>query len=109
MIRKWSGLYIFKDWLKIRSKTYGSIPGVQIGTWWETREGCSSDSIHAYVHPMNTQMRSISDPFKGRGSRVYLVAPMAHTVLPSVAATKMTLTLVMLCEFPVHFRKFLSI
>ncbi|KAJ7900386.1 PUA-like domain-containing protein [Mycena olivaceomarginata] len=28
-------------------KTYGSIPGVEVGTWWETREGCSADSIHA--------------------------------------------------------------
>ncbi|KAF9459917.1 PUA-like domain-containing protein [Collybia nuda] len=28
-------------------KTYGSIPAVQVGTWWESREGCSGDSIHA--------------------------------------------------------------
>ncbi|KAF7347804.1 E3 ubiquitin-protein ligase ORTHRUS 5 [Mycena venus] len=28
-------------------KTYGSIPGVEVGTWWETREGCSADAIHA--------------------------------------------------------------
>ncbi|RDB28964.1 E3 ubiquitin-protein ligase ORTHRUS 5 [Hypsizygus marmoreus] len=28
-------------------KTFGTIPGVQVGTWWETRQGCSSDSIHA--------------------------------------------------------------
>ena len=31
------------------SKTYGSIPGIEVGTWWETREGCSADSIHAYA------------------------------------------------------------
>lgn len=30
-------------------KTYGSIPGIEIGTWWETRQGCSIDSIHAYA------------------------------------------------------------
>jgi hypothetical protein len=30
-------------------KTYGSIPGIEVGTWWETREGCSADSIHASV------------------------------------------------------------
>lgn len=51
-------VYIW-GWLKICSKTYGSIPDVQVGTWWETREGCSSDSIHAFVHPMNTLMRPI--------------------------------------------------
>ncbi|TFK77070.1 hypothetical protein BDN72DRAFT_25255 [Pluteus cervinus] len=28
-------------------KTYGSIPGVEVGTWWATREGCSADAIHA--------------------------------------------------------------
>ncbi|KAF8216207.1 PUA-like domain-containing protein [Mycena galopus ATCC 62051] len=28
-------------------KTYGSIPGIEVGTWWDTREGCSADSIHA--------------------------------------------------------------
>ncbi|TBU48361.1 hypothetical protein BD309DRAFT_987411 [Dichomitus squalens] len=28
-------------------KTYGAIPGVPIGTWWETREACSKDAIHA--------------------------------------------------------------
>ncbi|KAL0951146.1 hypothetical protein HGRIS_007881 [Hohenbuehelia grisea] len=28
-------------------KTYGAIPGVEVGTWWETRQGCSSDAIHA--------------------------------------------------------------
>ncbi|TFK30471.1 hypothetical protein FA15DRAFT_9868 [Coprinopsis marcescibilis] len=28
-------------------KKYGSIPGVDVGTWWETREGCSTDAIHA--------------------------------------------------------------
>ncbi|KIK06967.1 hypothetical protein K443DRAFT_673855 [Laccaria amethystina LaAM-08-1] len=28
-------------------KTYGSIPGVEVGTWWETRKGCSIDAIHA--------------------------------------------------------------
>ncbi|CAA7266465.1 unnamed protein product [Cyclocybe aegerita] len=28
-------------------KTYGSIPGIEVGTWWETRQGCSADAIHA--------------------------------------------------------------
>ncbi|EIN13715.1 hypothetical protein PUNSTDRAFT_140194 [Punctularia strigosozonata HHB-11173 SS5] len=28
-------------------KVYGSIPGIEVGTWWETREACSNDSIHA--------------------------------------------------------------
>ncbi|KAF9069050.1 PUA-like domain-containing protein [Rhodocollybia butyracea] len=28
-------------------KRFGSIPGIQVGTWWETRQGCSTDSIHA--------------------------------------------------------------
>ncbi|KAK7064203.1 E3 ubiquitin-protein ligase ORTHRUS 5 [Favolaschia claudopus] len=28
-------------------KSYGSIPGVVVGTWWETREACSKDAIHA--------------------------------------------------------------
>ncbi|KAJ7783826.1 PUA-like domain-containing protein [Mycena maculata] len=28
-------------------KVFGSIPGIEVGTWWETREGCSADSIHA--------------------------------------------------------------
>ncbi|KAF8807436.1 hypothetical protein BYT27DRAFT_7189517 [Phlegmacium glaucopus] len=28
-------------------KTFGSIPGIEVGTWWETRAGCSADSIHA--------------------------------------------------------------
>lgn len=28
-------------------KTYGSIPGIGVGTWWETRQGCSIDAIHA--------------------------------------------------------------
>ncbi|KAJ7706143.1 PUA-like domain-containing protein [Mycena rosella] len=26
---------------------FGSIPGVEVGTWWESREGCSADAIHA--------------------------------------------------------------
>ncbi|KAJ7110186.1 PUA-like domain-containing protein [Mycena epipterygia] len=26
---------------------FGSIPGVDVGTWWESREGCSADAIHA--------------------------------------------------------------
>ncbi|KAF8912693.1 PUA-like domain-containing protein, partial [Gymnopilus junonius] len=30
-------------------KTYGSISGIQVGTWWETRKGCSSDAIHAPI------------------------------------------------------------
>lgn len=33
----------------IHSKTYGSIPGIEVGTWWETRQECSADSIHAYA------------------------------------------------------------
>lgn len=37
-------------------KTYGSIPGVEVGTWWETRKGCSIDAIHAYVHSTNTDV-----------------------------------------------------
>ncbi|KAJ3750316.1 PUA-like domain-containing protein [Lentinula detonsa] len=28
-------------------KKFGSIPGIEVGTWWETRQGCSTDSIHA--------------------------------------------------------------
>ncbi|KAF8898706.1 PUA-like domain-containing protein [Infundibulicybe gibba] len=28
-------------------KTFGPIPGIEVGTWWETREGCSTDAIHA--------------------------------------------------------------
>ncbi|KAJ7103499.1 PUA-like domain-containing protein [Mycena belliarum] len=28
-------------------KVFGSIPGVEVGTWWESREGCSADAIHA--------------------------------------------------------------
>ncbi|CAL1695903.1 unnamed protein product [Somion occarium] len=28
-------------------KTYGAIPGVAVGTWWETRQACSIDAIHA--------------------------------------------------------------
>ncbi|KAJ6575149.1 PUA-like domain-containing protein [Mycena capillaripes] len=28
-------------------KVFGSIPGIEVGTWWESREGCSADSIHA--------------------------------------------------------------
>ncbi|KAG9119234.1 hypothetical protein FRC07_005825 [Ceratobasidium sp. 392] len=28
-------------------KTFGLIPGVRIGTWWETRAECSSAAIHA--------------------------------------------------------------
>ncbi|KAJ8522541.1 hypothetical protein ONZ45_g907 [Pleurotus djamor] len=28
-------------------KKFGSIPGVAVGTWWETREECSCDAIHA--------------------------------------------------------------
>ncbi|KAJ7597069.1 PUA-like domain-containing protein [Mycena floridula] len=28
-------------------KTFGSIPGIEVGTWWETREACSLDAIHA--------------------------------------------------------------
>ncbi|KAF8973954.1 hypothetical protein BDZ97DRAFT_1912401 [Flammula alnicola] len=32
---------------KYDPKTYGVIPGIEVGTWWETRQGCSADSIHA--------------------------------------------------------------
>ncbi|KAF8265136.1 PUA-like domain-containing protein [Lactarius quietus] len=28
-------------------KTFGHIPGVEVGTWWESREDCSNDAIHA--------------------------------------------------------------
>ncbi|KAJ3511296.1 hypothetical protein NLJ89_g4188 [Agrocybe chaxingu] len=28
-------------------KTYGSIPGIEVGTWWKSREACSTDAIHA--------------------------------------------------------------
>ncbi|KAK0198429.1 PUA-like domain-containing protein [Armillaria mellea] len=28
-------------------KVYGSIPGIEVGTWWETRQACSIDAIHA--------------------------------------------------------------
>ncbi|TFK57273.1 hypothetical protein OE88DRAFT_1715965 [Heliocybe sulcata] len=28
-------------------RTYGSIPGIDVGTWWETRQACSVDAIHA--------------------------------------------------------------
>ncbi|KAH9977603.1 PUA-like domain-containing protein [Lactifluus volemus] len=28
-------------------KTFGHIPGIPVGTWWETREDCSADAIHA--------------------------------------------------------------
>ncbi|KAG9222839.1 hypothetical protein PLEOSDRAFT_1101745 [Pleurotus ostreatus PC15] len=28
-------------------KTFGAIPGIEVGTWWETRSGCSTDAIHA--------------------------------------------------------------
>ncbi|KAF7966629.1 hypothetical protein HWV62_37539 [Athelia sp. TMB] len=26
---------------------FGSIPGVEVGSWWQSREDCSNDSIHA--------------------------------------------------------------
>ncbi|KIM85290.1 hypothetical protein PILCRDRAFT_817291 [Piloderma croceum F 1598] len=26
---------------------FGSIPDIEVGTWWQTREDCSNDSIHA--------------------------------------------------------------
>ncbi|KAG6842631.1 hypothetical protein C0991_000158 [Blastosporella zonata] len=32
---------------KYDPKTFGSIPGVEIGSWWTTRIACSGDSIHA--------------------------------------------------------------
>ncbi|KAH8828058.1 PUA-like domain-containing protein [Flagelloscypha sp. PMI_526] len=28
-------------------KTYGSIPDVEVGTWWQGRPACSADAIHA--------------------------------------------------------------
>ncbi|KAI5124658.1 hypothetical protein M0805_004266 [Coniferiporia weirii] len=28
-------------------KKYGSIPSIEVGTWWETRQACSADAIHA--------------------------------------------------------------
>jgi len=28
-------------------KIFGHIPGISVGTWWETREDCSNDAIHA--------------------------------------------------------------
>ncbi|PPQ64435.1 hypothetical protein CVT26_002142 [Gymnopilus dilepis] len=28
-------------------KKYGHIPGIEVGTWWETRMGCSKDAVHA--------------------------------------------------------------
>ncbi|KAH9965754.1 PUA-like domain-containing protein [Russula dissimulans] len=28
-------------------KTFGHIPGIPVGTWWETREDCSNDAVHA--------------------------------------------------------------
>ncbi|ESK88898.1 uhrf1 protein [Moniliophthora roreri MCA 2997] len=28
-------------------KVFGSIPGIEVGTWWETREECSVDAVHA--------------------------------------------------------------
>ncbi|KAI0365226.1 hypothetical protein BV20DRAFT_954754 [Pilatotrama ljubarskyi] len=28
-------------------KTYGAIPGIPVGTWWETRQACSVDAVHA--------------------------------------------------------------
>ncbi|KIJ68417.1 hypothetical protein HYDPIDRAFT_36895 [Hydnomerulius pinastri MD-312] len=28
-------------------KTYGSIPGIEVGSWWASREECSNDAIHA--------------------------------------------------------------
>ncbi|EJD03919.1 uncharacterized protein FOMMEDRAFT_167223 [Fomitiporia mediterranea MF3/22] len=28
-------------------KQYGHIPGVEVGAWWETREACSADAVHA--------------------------------------------------------------
>lgn len=31
----------------LNRKVYGSIPGIEVGTWWETRQACSIDAIHA--------------------------------------------------------------
>ncbi|KAJ8084039.1 hypothetical protein PM082_002806 [Marasmius tenuissimus] len=28
-------------------KVFGSIPGIEVGTWWETRQQCSIDAVHA--------------------------------------------------------------
>lgn len=33
-----------------KRKQFGAIPGVPIGTWFETRALCSQAAIHAYVH-----------------------------------------------------------
>ncbi|KAI0724530.1 hypothetical protein C8T65DRAFT_691548 [Cerioporus squamosus] len=42
MIRKYDPMRI----VSVR-KTYGAIPGIPVGSWWETREACSKDAIHA--------------------------------------------------------------
>ncbi|KAF8640478.1 hypothetical protein AX17_000141 [Amanita inopinata Kibby_2008] len=28
-------------------KTFGHIPDIEVGIWWESRKGCSADSVHA--------------------------------------------------------------
>ncbi|KAJ3510464.1 hypothetical protein NMY22_g15977 [Coprinellus aureogranulatus] len=28
-------------------KVFGSIPGIEVGTWWASRQGCSDDAVHA--------------------------------------------------------------
>ncbi|KIJ24369.1 hypothetical protein M422DRAFT_217189 [Sphaerobolus stellatus SS14] len=28
-------------------KTFGAIPGIEVGTWWESRQQCSIDAVHA--------------------------------------------------------------
>ncbi|KAF8121931.1 PUA-like domain-containing protein [Boletus edulis] len=28
-------------------KTYGAIPGIEVGSWWVSREECSNDAVHA--------------------------------------------------------------
>ncbi|GLB36180.1 putative SAD/SRA domain containing protein [Lyophyllum shimeji] len=28
-------------------KTFGAIPGIEVGSWWETRQACSKDAVHA--------------------------------------------------------------
>ncbi|PFH54505.1 hypothetical protein AMATHDRAFT_52121 [Amanita thiersii Skay4041] len=32
---------------KYDPKTFGHIPDIEVGTWWESRQGCSADSVHA--------------------------------------------------------------
>ncbi|KAL4069592.1 PUA-like domain-containing protein [Scleroderma yunnanense] len=36
-----------KNTRKHNPKVYGNIPGIEVGSWWATREECSNDSVHA--------------------------------------------------------------